>query len=338
VSDTPVVVAAGGTAYRWLERWADVPHGQHGETGWAHHAVVVASNGDVVTFHPGSGDVIVVAADGVVRASWPTGLLDGHGMTLVDEDGVDHLWIADPAVKQRPGDDGTVTMELGTPAVVEFTLDGRRVRELQRPDIETYRSGEYRPTWVVVDVRSRGGSGDIWVADGYGSSLVHRHDAEGRYLATIDGSEGAGRFNCPHALIIDRRRDQPELYVADRGNARLQVYGLDGGFRRVVGEGVLNSPSALAVHGELLVVGELFARLAVLDADDRLVGHLGENAEATSRPGWPNRIDENGATVRAPLEPGKFNSPHGLAVDAAGNLLVAEWLIGGRMPKLLAVR
>jgi len=34
------------------------------------------------------------------------------------------------------------------------------------------------------------------------------------------------------------------------------------------------------------------------------------------------------------LETGKFNSPHGLAVDAQGNLFVAEWLIGGRFIRL----
>jgi hypothetical protein len=102
----------------------------------------------------------------------------------------------------------------------------------------------------------------------------------------------------------------------------------------VVGEGVLNSPSALAVHGDRLVVGELYARLAVLDADDRLIGYVGDNPEVLARPGWPNRVDENGATVRPALEPGKLNSPHGLAVDAGGNLIVAEWLIGGRMARL----
>jgi len=31
---------------------------------------------------------------------------------------------------------------------------------------------------------------------------------------------------------------------------------------------------------------------------------------------------------------GKFNSPHGLAVDAAGNLFVAGWLIGERFIRL----
>jgi hypothetical protein len=37
------------------------------------------------------------------------------------------------------------------------------------------------------------------------------------------------------------------------------------------------------------------------------------------------------------LEMGKFNSPHGMAVDGAGNLDVEEWLIGGRFVKLAKV-
>jgi hypothetical protein len=34
------------------------------------------------------------------------------------------------------------------------------------------------------------------------------------------------------------------------------------------------------------------------------------------------------------LDPGKFNSPHGVAADEHGNLFVVEWLIGGRYTKL----
>ena len=34
------------------------------------------------------------------------------------------------------------------------------------------------------------------------------------------------------------------------------------------------------------------------------------------------------------LEAGKFNSPHGMAVDGLGNIYVSEWLIGGRYTKL----
>ena len=34
------------------------------------------------------------------------------------------------------------------------------------------------------------------------------------------------------------------------------------------------------------------------------------------------------------IHAGKFNSPHGQAVDNQGNLYVTEWLIGGRHTKL----
>jgi hypothetical protein len=37
------------------------------------------------------------------------------------------------------------------------------------------------------------------------------------------------------------------------------------------------------------------------------------------------------------LQEGKFNSPHGMTVDADGDILVAEWLIGGRFIKLAKV-
>jgi len=84
-------------------------------------------------------------------------------------------------------------------------------------------------------------------------------------------------------------------------------------------------------------VGELRARLAVLDADDGLVTYLGDNDSVYDLDGWPNAKDRSGDTMRTThLEPGRFNSPHGVAVDGEGNIYVAEWLIGGRITKLAA--
>ena len=189
---------------------------------------------------------------------------------------------------------------------------------------------------MAVDETRYGGNGDVWVADGYGESLVHRYSPDGRYLSILERGGGpAGRFNCPHGVFIDRRHASPELWVADRGNARVQVYDTEGHWLRTVGDGFLSSPSAFATDGANIVVGELYARLAVVDEDDRLVGYLGEDAEARERPGWPNGLGPDEHPVRNPhLHPGRFNSPHGLAADADGNYYVAEWLIGGRMIKL----
>jgi hypothetical protein len=175
----------------------------------------------------------------------------------------------------------------------------------------------------------------VWVADGYGQSLVHHFDSDGDYLGSISGAEGtAGPFNCPHAVFVDRRKSEPELYVADRGNARIQVYGLDGRFHRSFGTDYLNSPSGFATLGDKLVVAELFAQLTVVDTDDAFLGYIGADPTARERPGWPNAVDSGGATTQPSVQAGKFNSPHGIATDCDGAIYVSEWLVGGRLIKL----
>ena len=181
------------------------------------------------------------------------------------------------------------------------------------------------------------------MADGYGSSLVHRFDKDGSYLSTLSGEEGGGRFVCPHAVYIDRRGGKvPELYIADRENKRVQVYDLEGTYLRTIGEAFLNSPSGFAQWGTTLVVAELYQRLAVLDIDDNLIGYIGADPDASEgqgwpdRPGWPNALTEDGQAEAPTLpQPERFNSPHSVAVDSDGNLYVSEWLIGGRYTKLL---
>jgi DNA-binding beta-propeller fold protein YncE len=184
-----------------------------------------------------------------------------------------------------------------------------------------------------------GGNGDIWVADGYGANLVHRYSSSGKYLSMISGEEGdAGAFDCPHAIFIDIRKGVPELYVADRSNGRVQVYDADGKWLRVFGEDFLTSPSGFVAYGDMLVIAELNARITICGADDRPRTYLGDNGAVADVAGWPNNHNDRGESVRtALLEPGKFNSPHGMAVDAQGNMYVAEWLIGGRSIKLAKV-
>ena len=140
------------------------------------------------------------------------------------------------------------------------------------------------------------------------------------------------------AVLIDTRKSEPELYVADRGNGRVQVYDPEGNWKREFGSDFLTSPSGFATHGDLLVIAELKARLTICNGQDELVVYLGANGAVADVDGWPNNKNEKGESVRTSLlEEGKFNSPHGMAVDADGNILVAEWLIGGRFIKLAKV-
>jgi len=326
--------------YHWDDSWAQLPSDDHERAGWAHHGLALSRTGELLGFHAGRPELLAFSADGSLTRSAPCPVREAHGITLVETDGVEYVWIADNASKSVRQPDGSYgRSHPDTPGqAVRVALDGTLVQRLDTPPLPVYSEGVYSPTSVAVDESRHGGSGDIWVADGYGQSLVHRFAADGSYLGALTGEEdgAAGRFACPHSVFIDRRRDEPELYVADRSNARVQVYGLDGRFHRVFGEGYLNSPSAFARLGDdHLVIAELFARLTVLDADDRLVRYLGAGADGRpDRPGWPNALDETGAVTRAPLQAGTFNSPHGVAVDANGTIYVTEWLVGDRMVKL----
>jgi len=317
---------------RWDEGWVAADAALYGEDAWAHHDLAVTADGRIVGFRSGADSFWVLDREGRILAEWASDLGEGHGLTLVGPAGAEELWVADPGVtfaRDAAGVHDVVFSERHG-RVVAFDLEGQRIAELPTPALPIYGEKVYRPTTVEVD---REGDGSIWVADGYGGELVHKLSPDGEHLLTLSGEEGAGRFDTPHGILIDRRADEPRLYVADRGNHRIVVYDLDGNFLRALEEG-WRSPSGFAVRGSELVVAELEARVTVLDADDRVVERFGDDPEAVSRPGWPNALDADGRTIRPDLRPGAFNSPHGLAVDAAGDIYVAEWVLDGRLVRL----
>ena len=325
-------VAAGQFSYEWLDDWARLGDDQSVRRGWAHTTPAAMDDGRVVVGHPGEPRLLVLDADGRLLSTADVEVAELHDIAV---DG-DTLWIADIGRKRRPEDGYANPSGPVRGQVVRVGVDGRLLARLDPPPLPVYEDASYSPTGAAPDPSS----GDLWVADGYGASLVHRYDRHGRWVQALSGEEGGGRFSCPHAVLVDTRRADGELYVADRGSGRIQVYGLDGVFRRLVGPGFLNSPTSFAVDGERLVVAEFrAARLTLLDADDRLTGYLGENPAVVGAEGWPNETDERGVPRRTSrLRPGLFNSPHGVAADADGNLYVAEWLIGGRYVKLVSAR
>ena len=323
-------VKLGGHRYRLEEIELD---GSASE-GWAHHGVAVLGDGRIVACAPDQAALLVLDSSGRELSRIETDLVEMHGIRATSTAlGETVLWIADNGHRFLPGRPSYVA-SVRPGRVVAMGLDGTLLAELVPPPLEVYRDSAWSPCAVAVDEQAKGGSGDIWVADGYGASLLHRYSAAGEWLAAIDGSDSGTRLGTPHDVIVDRRRGAPELCVADRDNRRLVVFDLEGRYRRVVGAGELTSPSGLAVSGELLVVSELYGSLAVFDLSDAVVGTLGRQGDQ-DRPGWPNQLDASGSVVRADLSNNVFNSPHGITADGEGAIYVSEWLIGGRLVRLL---
>jgi hypothetical protein len=296
--------------YEWIEDWVKIPDTPLGRENGRTHGVIVAKDGRVFIFHQSVSSMLVYSSDGKLLSSW--GNYPGaHGMTLVEEDDQEFLWLADQERSE----------------VLKVTLDGKVVQTIPRPPYSAYSSTAYIPTWVAVNEKRHGGNGDIWVADGYGGGYVHQFDALGNYRQTLTGEEGAGRFNCPHGIVFDFRKKTPELYLADRGNHRVQVYSAAGKFIRVFGEDFLTSPDGFCFHGDLLIIPELQVRVTLCDVKDKFVGYLGNNDLVIQAPDWPE-------VERKLIHPGRFNSPHDCAADAAGNIYVVEHLVGGRIIKL----
>ena len=338
-------VGSGEHTYEWVEDWAQIPDTDSARTGYAHHGIAVTRSGCVIAYHQDDPRGLVFDSEGSLVDSWETGLTEGHGITTVIEGDIEYVWIADNGAKARkqggyrrpvaPVPDGV------SGKVVKMALDGRTVMVLERPPLTVYRDGGYSPSAVAVNEERHGGNGDVWVADGYGRFYVHRYASAGNYIGSITGDEGrAGRFNLPHDICIDTRKSEPELYVGDEWNRQLQVYDLEGKFKRAVGSEYLTKPCAIGVNGDVLMVLELGshnlrAGLWLLDRDDRPIALIGDNPKVDDTDAWPNMRNEDGELVRSSrIEPGKFHSPHAIAADSHGDMYIAECLIGGRVIKL----
>jgi DNA-binding beta-propeller fold protein YncE len=69
-------------------------------------------------------------------------------------------------------------------------------------------------------------NGDIYVADGYGNTMVHRFSPEGKLRQSWGGcGTGPGEFSTPHGINV---LPDGRLLVGDRENNRVQVFDLDG--------------------------------------------------------------------------------------------------------------
>jgi DNA-binding beta-propeller fold protein YncE len=241
VSD--LVVLLGDRRYAVVRPWGVLPAPI--TYGVVSH-VAVDSGDNVYVFQRGEPPVVVFDPAGGYLRSWGGGLIaDPHGIFITRDDLV--------VLVDRDGHRVLGFDTLGNP---RFTLGDRERPRLQAPF--------NHPADVAVAA-----NGDIYVADGYANSAVHRFAPDGEWRQTWgQPGRGAGEFTTPHAIWID---GEGRVLVADRENNRIQVFTPDGDYLASWGDHY----HPMDIYGGpdgLIYVTDQIPRLSMLAPDGSLVG------------------------------------------------------------------
>ena len=243
---------------------------------------------------------------GEVLASFGAGLfVFPHGIH-VDANG--NVWVTDS--------EGNAAGTKGH-QVIKFSPEGEILMRLGRAGVAGSGPDTFNQPCDVVTAPN----GDIFVSDGHsGQDAEPPVGATGRIVKfTADGEfvkewgrigSAPGEFRTPHALAFD---SQGRLFVADRGNHRIQIFDQDG--------------NHLDSYVQFSLVSGLF-----IDADDTLYA-IDSQSNPTRHPGWMTGIRIGNAAedrVTAFIPP--FDSESGpqgvagggVAVDPEGNVYSAE--------------
>lgn len=150
-----------------------------------------------------------------------------------------------------------------------------------------------RPTDVAWDR-----DGNIYVADGIGANnRIAKFDKEGRFIAHWGSTgKGPGQFAGVKALAIDA---QGNVYAADRGNKRIQVFAADGTFKSEFGG--VGTPIAMCItrgttpHLYVSHAGDEDgmedAAIYKVQLDGKVVGKFGAAGKVLKEFGLANSLD-----------------------------------------------
>ena len=275
-------VGSGEYTYDLIEDWARLPQG---ESFGVVSAVATDAQDRVFVFHRKDPPVLVFDREGRYLFSWGQGVItDPHGFYV-------------------EGETAYVTDREDSVAVA-FTLDGKPLQVLGRRgvhsdtgcekpgDLVPRPAGPFNyPTEMVPS-----SSGDLYVADGYRNSRVHRFSSEGRLMASWGepGKTEPGQFHLPHSILVGR---DGLVYVCDRENSRIQIFSADGQFAGMWTD--VQRPTDVAIDADgAFYVSEL---------------------ESGGSPPRVSVLDGNGAV----LARWGSRSAHGIWVDSRGDVYIA---------------
>ena len=193
--------------------------------------VAVNSKGHVFVFSRGSttGPAYAAAAAQLLEFN-PDG-------TFVREIGHNlYAWSFAHAVKVDR-DDNIWAADKGSDMVIRFNPAGRVTmvfgRKQEASDEDTEPLKHPKPPKPAVDGLFRqvtditwDTAGNGYISDGYINARVGKISPTGAWLGSFGTpGDGPGQLNTPHSIAIDA---QNHIYVADRGNRRIQVFDTEG--------------------------------------------------------------------------------------------------------------
>jgi len=187
--------------------------------------------------------VIAVNKEGHTLRSWGKGMFNVPHSIRIDGDG--NVW----------------TVDAGSSTILKFTPQGKKVQQIDVGEMAVGDKCAFPTLCGTTDI-TFGPNGRLFISDGYGNARILEYTADGKRVK-VWGSAGTGpgQFNIPHGIAYQGTT----LYVADRGNSRVQRFDLSGHYQ---GEWTnLGRSFALKVSGGALWVSTMFAKPAILKVD-----------------------------------------------------------------------
>jgi hypothetical protein len=333
--------------YKVVADWLKLPQGRT-EIGSMHGDVAVSSANEVYISVQGSvrqniallgpnPGLQVYAPDGKFLRNVPNAPSDFHGFIIHKEAAGEFIYGTRLAAIMSPSDQARVGLD--KQAILKMTLDGRIVQVIPPsaiPDQFKNKAPDGRPFMRLTQV-AVAPNGDIYATDGYETSYVHRFDRTGKYVKSFGGKAAPYNFNILHKIAIDTRFTPPRIIGCDRANGRVVHMSLDGDFLGVVAQD-MNTPAAVAIHGEYAAIAELrpgmvtskkltgkTVQVSILDKAGKIVAVFGTNAAA----------DEIGTATTDPSKwrAGALMAPHGIAFNGQGDVFVSEFNQWGRVQR-----
>src|SRR5690242_3520034 len=214
--------------------------------------VAVNSKGHVFVFSRGSttGPAYGASAAQLLEFSREGNFLREIGHNL-------YAWSFAHSVKINK-DDNIWVADKGSDMVIKFDPSGRVAmvlgRKQEASDEGTEPLRHPKPPLPPVDGMFRqvtdmawDAAGHTYISDGYINSRIAKVDKNGQWVKSWgEPGDQPGQFSTPHSIAVDA---QGNVYVADRGNRRIQVFDGDGKFLRQIMIDVPFDPEARPAIG-----------------------------------------------------------------------------------------